>query len=90
MKTEKDTYLVFDQTPFYAEMGGQVGDTGHALIDGQKVDIKTETFRREAELAIRRAAGGVFVDVERRARIGHPLLHRDGREAFVSGQLLHR
>ena len=39
VKTEKDTYLVFDQTPFYAEMGGQVGDTGHALINGVKVDF---------------------------------------------------
>jgi len=39
VKTEKDTYLVFDQTPFYAEMGGQVGDTGHALINGIKVEI---------------------------------------------------
>jgi alanyl-tRNA synthetase len=39
VKTEKDTFLVFDETPFYAEMGGQVGDSGHALIDGHKVDI---------------------------------------------------
>ncbi len=39
VKTEKDAYFVFDQTPFYAEMGGQVGDAGHALIDGNKVDI---------------------------------------------------
>jgi alanyl-tRNA synthetase len=39
VKTEKDTYLVFDQTPFYGEMGGQVGDAGHALINGAKVDI---------------------------------------------------
>ncbi len=39
VQTEKDTYLVFDQTPFYGEMGGQVGDTGHALINGVKVDI---------------------------------------------------
>ncbi len=39
VKTEKDTYLVFDQTPFYAEMGGQVGDTGDVLINGEKVDI---------------------------------------------------
>ena len=39
VKTEKDTYLVFDQTPFYAEMGGQVGDSGHALINGAKIEI---------------------------------------------------
>jgi len=39
VKTEKDTYLVFDQTPFYAEMGGQVGDTGAALIDGVEFKI---------------------------------------------------
>jgi alanyl-tRNA synthetase len=39
VKMEKDTYLVFDQSPFYGEMGGQVGDTGHALINGVKLDI---------------------------------------------------
>jgi alanyl-tRNA synthetase len=39
VKTAKDTFLVFDQTPFYAEMGGQVGDAGHALINGAKVDL---------------------------------------------------
>ena len=31
---DKDVFLVFDQTPFYAEMGGQAGDTGTALING--------------------------------------------------------
>ena len=36
---DKDTFLVFDQTPFYAEMGGQAGDTGTALINGQLIHI---------------------------------------------------
>jgi alanyl-tRNA synthetase len=37
--TEKDMFLVFDHTPFYAEMGGQVGDTGAALIDGVEFKV---------------------------------------------------
>ena len=39
VKTEKDTFLVFDQTPFYGEMGGQAGDTGTATIAGQTLQI---------------------------------------------------
>lgn len=34
-----DTYLVFNETPFYAEMGGQLGDCGVLLAQGQAVQI---------------------------------------------------
>jgi len=44
VRTEKDGYLVFDQSPFYAEMGGQAGDAGTALINGTLLHI-TDTVK---------------------------------------------
>ncbi len=82
VRTEKDTFLVFDQTPFYAEMGGQVGDTGHALISGAKVDIvdciKDKSGRHLHRLSAESAKGQVpsvgtsatlQVDLQRRLAI---------------------
>ncbi len=39
VKTDQDAYLVFDRTPFYAEMGGQAGDTGTVTINGTDYTI---------------------------------------------------
>ena len=34
-----NAYLIFDQTPFYAEMGGQVGDSGTVEIGGETLPV---------------------------------------------------
>lgn len=43
--------LYFSPTPFYAEMGGQVGDTGVLEFDGQQIEI----------IDTKRGAGGAIV-----------------------------
>ena len=86
--------LVFDRTPFYGEMGGQVGDTGYILADTKKiaiVDTKKEnglTVHITLELPETiDATYTAVVDVEKRKRIAanHTathLLHETLREVL--------
>ena len=92
----KELYqLVFDKTPFYAEMGGQVGDTGCIVsASGEKIAILNTVKENNLtiHLAERLPADGtesfdLHVDAARRAKIAanHSathLLHEALREVL--------
>ncbi|MSU65014.1 MAG: alanine--tRNA ligase [Opitutus sp.] len=78
VQADKDMFLVFDQTPFYAEMGGQAGDTGHALINGALLHIvdcvKDKSGRHLHKLAA--ASGLVVPPAGARAELAVDLVRR--------------
>lgn len=39
LQDEKQTAVVLDRSPFYAEMGGQLGDTGLLIFEGQELTV---------------------------------------------------
>ncbi|MGH0030090.1 MAG: alanine--tRNA ligase [Myxococcota bacterium] len=62
----QEVELVVDETPFYAESGGQVGDRGVVCVDGGRVEI-VDTQRPVGELVVHRGrvtSGEVRVDQE--------------------------
>jgi len=89
--------LVFDRTPFYGEMGGEVGDTGYIVSEnGEKIEIVNTV--KENNLTIHIAeripsdcscSFDLFVDCTRRQKIANNhscthLLHQALREILGS------
>jgi alanyl-tRNA synthetase len=77
--TNSDGNLVVAETPFYAEMGGQLGDTGEVEIDDQVVPVANTIKSKSGKVYFHRLAAPVKaepgaravlrVDAPRRARI---------------------
>ncbi len=68
--------LITEATPFYPEMGGQVGDTGEAIIDGQLVAVTNTTkdgaghilHHLQGDVAQARPGASVTLSVDTRRR----------------------
>jgi alanyl-tRNA synthetase len=71
VKTEKASYMVFDQTPFYAEMGGQAGDHGAVKINGQTFAI-LYTIKDKAGRYLHQLAPACAIDAAKLDLVGKP------------------
>ncbi len=79
LKAGESGAVILNQTPFYGESGGQVGDTGRLFADGVEFEV-TDTQKKAGDLFVhsgrvvrgtirRGAALGLAVDHARRTRI---------------------
>ena len=55
-----DTLVILDQTPFYAESGGQIGDTG--TIKGDSVDLSVYDVKKDGDSFIHYCGGSIGSD----------------------------
>ena len=76
-KNGDEYHIVLDRTPFYAEMGGQVGDTGtlEVVIDGSKAVINIIDTKKENDL---------FVHISRDKNLDELLQKADVIEAKIN------
>ena len=54
---KNEHYVVLSQTPFYAESGGQVADTGSII--GDEINLKVQNVQFEGEMIIHKCTGEI-------------------------------
>ena len=62
--------IVLDETPFYAESGGQIGDTGILRNDG--VEFKVTDTQKDGNVILHLSANGRLYQIEKAANILGP------------------
>ncbi len=75
VKSEKDTFLVFDRSPFYAEMGGQAGDAGTATIGDKTIQI-VDTVKDKSGRFLHKVKGEVDIEAGTTATLNVDLQRR--------------
>lgn len=89
--TDNGLEVVLDRTPFYAEAGGQVGDTGRIVGDGFEVEV-TDTVRIGRDIVHRgRIVSGSLEDLPAEVTAHVDAVRRDAiKRNHTATHLLHR
>jgi len=62
-KNNDSIFIVLDQTPFYAESGGQVGDTGQIMVNGRSLQVFDT--KKDGETIIHYCHGELDLDLSK-------------------------
>jgi alanyl-tRNA synthetase len=61
---DESGWVLLDETPFYAESGGQVGDSGKLLVDGNQSEIKVLDTKKFLDMNLSKVEGSLRVGDE--------------------------
>ena len=59
--------VLLDQTPFYAESGGQIGDTG--TIKGKNIDLQVLDVKKEGEMFLHICKGNIAENIKVKCKV---------------------